>query len=447
MRRFASLLVIAALGGCSFPHTIQRISVDYNSAVSGMANELTLLNIVRAKEGMPLHYTSISQLSGSLSVKASGSLNGQFRGSGVTDTNKTTTATATTTEVTKQVAEGVDFFSPTVGGEVSSGPTFQVGIFDTQKFYQGVLSAVPASTVENYLDQGFDSQLVMRLLIERVEFVLKETKTGVPFKVGDVVGTIRNRPWGADAAGFAGNIACYSLDGATTKPDGKRVMALSRLTLGADGKAIPVAPATLALLDGQKFDVSAPVGSDSHGDDQLFIVRPASEKSAVRLVPKAKCDTVEPIKAKPPAPSVMSPKPGALPDGPPPSPIYKPGELAIPGRLPGKNYDQEIWVNVDAQVYFRSPESVIRFLGQYLEGSEKYPTDTYKLGTHPLFAVTQGRSFKSVVSTKLLGKHYYIADDDDRADYMRIIAIAQQLINLQKESSDKPFTTPVQVIQ
>ena len=37
-----------AVSGCALPREVQHIGVEYNTAVAGMANELTLLNIVRA---------------------------------------------------------------------------------------------------------------------------------------------------------------------------------------------------------------------------------------------------------------------------------------------------------------------------------------------------------------------------------------------------------------
>lgn len=67
----AIVALAGGMSGCAMPREVQRIGVEYNAAVAGMANELTLLNIVRAKEDMPLHYTTVNRLTGSVTVKGS----------------------------------------------------------------------------------------------------------------------------------------------------------------------------------------------------------------------------------------------------------------------------------------------------------------------------------------------------------------------------------------
>jgi hypothetical protein len=44
-----------------------------------------------------------------------------------------------------------------------SGPSFDINILDTQQFYQGVPQEVPLSTVQTFVNQDFDKNLVMRL--------------------------------------------------------------------------------------------------------------------------------------------------------------------------------------------------------------------------------------------------------------------------------------------
>jgi hypothetical protein len=75
------------LGGCAMTGTVQRMGVEYNTAIAGIANSVTLLNIVRAEHDMPLHYTSVSKMTGTVTVKATTSI-GQFK-------NKTNTVTGT----------------------------------------------------------------------------------------------------------------------------------------------------------------------------------------------------------------------------------------------------------------------------------------------------------------------------------------------------------------
>jgi hypothetical protein len=216
------------VGGCALQGVVQRQTVEYNAAAAAMADQLTLLNIVRAEEHMPIFYTSIGRLSGSIQVTASGGFNAQIKTAAPTDTSTLTNANTTGTAVSSMtgtsttpssiqtavgpgaatttttttggttttsstttapvaaagttitnllshaVTSGGDVYTPSVGGQVVSGPSFDIQILDTQQFYQGVLQEVPFSTVETFINQGIDDRLLIRLLIERIEFRLQE---------------------------------------------------------------------------------------------------------------------------------------------------------------------------------------------------------------------------------------------------------------------------------
>jgi len=187
MRKLCAVACVTILSGWAAAGTVQRIGVDYNTAVAGMANEVTLLNVLRAKEHLPIHYTSFSRMSGSLIVTAATSLNSQIRDEATTSTDLATTTAAPTgvtvaRALTEQIVSGGNVYTPQVSGQITTGPSFEIAIYDTQKFYQGVLAPIPFPTIENYLDQGFDNELMTRLLIERIEFRLKDDIPNGPGK-------------------------------------------------------------------------------------------------------------------------------------------------------------------------------------------------------------------------------------------------------------------------
>ena len=96
---------------------------------------------------------------------------------------------------------------------------------------------------------------------------------------------------------------------------------------------------------------------------------------------------------------------------------------------------------------FRSTESLIRFVGRYVEAAERRPSETYALGGTPLFSVTTASAPGDVVRTSLLGRRYAIVNDANRRRNMLVLALIEQLVNLQKGSSGHPVTVPVQVIR
>ena len=108
----------------------------------------------------------------------------------------------------------------------------------------------------------------------------------------------------------------------------------------------------------------------------------------------------------------------------------------------------DLLVDLDMQITFRSTEGLIRFLGDYLHSQEVKgrPAETYRLGSRPLFSVATNSPGPDVVSVQLLRKHYSIIADDNLRENMQVLAIVEQLVNLQKSNADKPTTLPVQVI-
>ena len=268
------ILQLCALScaGCALQGQVQRQTVEYNTALYGMQNQLVLLNIARARMGLPTYYTSVSRLSGAITVKAvagmgaqikdaqpttttsttgqnatgsslsgstmtqtgtSGStsvvngltgtqtastgssgnsisqmtssstttMSGTSAGSSVTNGTITTAANTLTNLAQTAITTGGNVYTPSVSGEIDSGPSFDINILDTQQFYQGILSGIDQATLANLLDQGADPDIVMRLLVYKIEFKAKKTQNvtnpaGQTFQIqkGEVVHELVNAP-------------------------------------------------------------------------------------------------------------------------------------------------------------------------------------------------------------------------------------------------------------
>ena len=452
MKPFIGSISLMLLGGCAFPGTIQRVGVEYNGAVANMSNELTLLNIVRAKEEMPLHYTSVSRLTGSLVVKGSGGFNAAIRGEGLTsvassEATRSLAGSALTvaqkSALSSTLTEGVDAFTPSVGGEVTTGPTFEFAIYDTQKFYNGVLSAIPFPIIDNYLSQGYDAKLLARLLVDRIEFRLKAPTAKYSLPKGTLIDTLYNRPSGADSLELVRALDCFTLVATAPPPEPKPVMSLSRLTRSVEGNLLPLNAELLSLLDGEKFEASDVIGATAANDSAIMIQRPANKTRAAQLRPNVSCSATSTVSGE-----VVRPK-GALPKDepatPPPTIFYTgTGKVLVP-RTDNPKYTT--LVDTTMHVYFRSPEGVIRFLGAYLASVQDRPQETYALDGAPLISVAEIPIAHPLVSTQLNGTRYSIDRNDiNHRRTMLILGLVQQLINLQKESTDKPFSLPVQIL-
>jgi hypothetical protein len=169
-RAICGALLSLAVAGCSFPSDyFGRRVVEYNREAEDATLSAMLLNIVRASQRRPMQFTGLQSVTGSSST--SGSINGG-------DTNAHTSpligqyglAPPATSTVISRVVTG------TVGGSasISGGPTFTVPVLDTQEFYQGILTPIPLSVIDFYLEQGFPPGLladifVLSIVVTRVD--------------------------------------------------------------------------------------------------------------------------------------------------------------------------------------------------------------------------------------------------------------------------------------
>ncbi len=461
MIRTFALSTALLLNGCAFPKQIGRMGVEYNSALSHMANEQTFLNILRAKEGMPPHFTSVSRFTGNLSVTGTGSLAGQIKGAGAnsTITNATGTASVTdaagvvttvtpgaTSSIANAIAEGVDAYSPSVGGQLVSGTSFDVAIFDTQIFYQGITTALPFKTVETYINQQFDEELLKYLLIARIDFRAKET-VGRYVK-GELVRSIVNDPKKPDE--FNNEfVKCYKLSGKNEQNDPVRIAAMSRFTLNEVGKAIPLDMGKIGLIDGKKYDLSSDSGLE-HGantDNSIYLRRlaEASRMPLLRLLDDQDNECVGNFTITGSSSKSYGLKSGALP---PEKKVYlNDGKMLVAVPNPNKSKTEPSFlaaaIDVNLEITFRSTEGVLRYLGEYLRHHESSSENS--LGG-PLFLVQRGSASNAKVHARLLNQNYSIASGRDSVRNMQVITLVQQLINLHKESSERPQTIPVRAL-
>lgn len=438
MKKRALGMTLALLcSGCAAPGTVQRIGVEYNSAVAGINNEVTLLNILRAKEGLPSHYTSVNRISGALTLKATGGFNVALKNSAPTVSGSTSNApTGTTIASGLSTLKGGNVYTPSLGGEVDTGPSFDINILDTQAFYQGIMAPVPFSTIDDLIIQGYDSRYLMGLLAVRFEFKLLKPVDGVDKPVGATVLTFEF----ADKR-FKDLVGCYTLSGATAAP--KVIAPLSRLTHDGKGEVGALKLSELASLDGQRLDLGAQVPSNPNQDGSVQLVRPAVEKRVALLTPTDQC--VSDAKSRI-GTELMHSRQNPLvlvPRQPPAQQEYLGLGYAL---ISTDDHSSARVANVELSLLFRSPESVVRMLGECLRQGETKDEAVCRFGSDVIFALKKGDGGPSFASATILSKRYYVADDERRSATLKTLGLVEQLINLQKSGTNSPVTVPVRVI-
>ncbi len=140
MRWLCALLLLA---GCSLGGTVAEQAGDYNLAVEHAANTQLLRNVLRAREDLPLHFTTVPQIRGSLSIGL-----GQ-PGIGL--------------PIGALAGQGLQ-----LGLAGSSSPSFDVSALDTQEFTRGLLEPLAPELFRYYLERGYSEQMLLLLMFNSV---------------------------------------------------------------------------------------------------------------------------------------------------------------------------------------------------------------------------------------------------------------------------------------
>ncbi|HYU32801.1 MAG TPA: hypothetical protein VEW48_11615 [Thermoanaerobaculia bacterium] len=144
------LILLACVTGCVVNKAISASAVADNLAVEKAQNEMLLLNVLRAKDHLPMYVTSISNITGS--IKAEASLNATVPfGSGAPAVHYTASPSAT----------------------YYWNPTFDVTVWDTSEFMHGFLTPVSSDIFAYYWNLGFYPKVLFHLMVLRVQITVK----------------------------------------------------------------------------------------------------------------------------------------------------------------------------------------------------------------------------------------------------------------------------------
>ncbi|MDP3737501.1 MAG: hypothetical protein Q8R02_08925 [Hyphomonadaceae bacterium] len=424
------------ISGCSFSREFHGVAVDHNQLVANATNQVTLLNILRASEREPLHFTSISKAVGNAQISGGGSLQIQERLDA--DTIKTG-ATGAVTEIS--TVEGTPLKIPQLQVQLQSGASMDISVYDTQEFYQGIIASVPPSTIAHYLRQRWPSDLLTYLFVGSIEFVAKKD-TG-EIKEGDLLAELRNEPDDIDArTAFETFVKCYQLTTYQKTGKDRQIVPLSQIKelRGAD----------ISFLDGEKFDIDEP-----NGDKERWIRRKGRTVDALKL--KAATDSTA-CAVKVGEKSVTFNLAASAPSDQKSQDQVNVERIIATGTVNG--------VETEWQIVLRSTEGIIYFLGEYVRATRTGPDfyalqvsdDTVQPGgakakdgapqkkSYPLLVVQDQAPRVTFVEAQLHGKTWYIPTQSSEGGRSpQIIELVQQLVNLQKSAKERPATQTVRV--
>jgi hypothetical protein len=151
-----ALMATVALSGCSVHQRLATQAVSFNLALEKSQNEMLLLNVIRAKDRLPMYLTGMSTLTGNVQTTLGATAGGSYtraRGGAVGAAMDTLTHA----------------YTPSATASEMENPTYSLTVLDTQEFMRGFMSPLGKDTLAYYWDQSWPGPVLLYLLVERIE--------------------------------------------------------------------------------------------------------------------------------------------------------------------------------------------------------------------------------------------------------------------------------------
>lgn len=143
--RYTTIFLFTLLSACAVQKPIiTESAIDYNSVLEDVSNQQILLNILRAKDRMPMQFSHVKNITGSTSLESSLSLTLPFGGG------------------------SNDAYSLTPSAKASLSPSYEVVNLETEEYMRAVLSTIKESTFAYYIDRGWPRSILMAMFFRTI---------------------------------------------------------------------------------------------------------------------------------------------------------------------------------------------------------------------------------------------------------------------------------------
>lgn len=416
-RRAAVLALLLLTGGCAMPQTIAEHAIAYNDTVERATDTQMLMNILRARDQAPLHFTTI------------GSIRGQFNAGGGLGYDGST-------------GLGNGLLASISGG---SSPGFDIGPLDRQDFARGLMRPLDPELFRVLWDRNMPDQLLIYLLVSR-------------FDEGPGGRRAVNDPRLRNNLTLEQRVACANAGFDAQPPCDPFQAMVDQLT--ANGpilfngytRYIPVGPRlTREESTRPEFLASMREGGVSlRPDGNGWRLMRSVEQMAICIPgpPDARgrqTYTASAVDRDPPQISPMSQEGNpCIAD-----------EVLEASEAPGRGAPASgvAW-------YLRSVEEVLQYLGAVQHREEEGVP--YRIGIREgifqgvvtaggsprLFRLWSDQPPRGRISARYRGQTWWVAEHDEGEDLtLRVLGIATQLLNIQKAAGDINTTSTVRVVR
>jgi hypothetical protein len=156
-----TLLCGLLLSGCLSPITLNRAMTAYDQAVTDAISKQLLINIARAHQHQPIHFTGVSNIAATFDFRVS---------AGATP--------ALTGDASKALM-------PIFGGSVAENPTISIVPVEGEEFTKRLLTPFPETKFTLLLRQRYDIDLLLRLMAQELRIMENGQKIAYRNKPAD----------------------------------------------------------------------------------------------------------------------------------------------------------------------------------------------------------------------------------------------------------------------
>jgi hypothetical protein len=140
----AGILCSLAVTGCLSPITLNRAVTSYDEAITDAISKQLLINIARAHQHQPIHFTGVSNIAATFDFRVSAGATPAFTG------------------------EAGRALMPIFGGSVAENPTISIAPIEGEEFTKRLLTPFQETKFLLLLRQRYDIDLLLRLMAQEL---------------------------------------------------------------------------------------------------------------------------------------------------------------------------------------------------------------------------------------------------------------------------------------
>jgi hypothetical protein len=140
----AGIVCSLAVSGCLSPITLNRAVTSYDEAITDAISKQLLINIARAHQHQPIHFTGVSNIAATFDFRVSAGATPALTG----DASKT--------------------LMPIFGGSVAENPTISIAPIEGEEFTKRLLTPFQETKFLLLLRQRYDIDLLLRLMAQEL---------------------------------------------------------------------------------------------------------------------------------------------------------------------------------------------------------------------------------------------------------------------------------------